>query len=244
MYTETILNMPAGMWALEFTVVGPTETLDTLISLDAADYTLTVTQLPQYVCLQISTYIETENPRFPDRHWFDFTLDARETGTHYRVEWLESVIRLYVDGKLMDEEWPLGQPVQGECTFTCSPAVRDLRVTALSKRPAEEDISLPCPAQFYMPPYHNASVGDCMPFVSGGRYRLVHLFDRRHHDVVQEQQLVIELRVDLSEIGGEVVPQHRLLVQRGVIPPIREDPAVRRERPRPIGRLVFRRAEI
>ena len=181
MYTETILNMPAGMWALEFTVVGPTETLDTLISLDAADYTLSVTQLTQYIHLEISTHTETENPRFPDKYWFDFTLESNKTGSRYRIEWLESVIRLYVDGMLVDEEWPLGQPVQGECVFVCSKNVRDLRVTALSERPAEEDISLPCPAQFYMPPYHNASVGDCMPFVSGGRYRLVHLFDRRHH---------------------------------------------------------------
>ena len=185
MYTECTLNIPKGLWALEFTV-GHAGTMDTLISLDAMDYTLTVTQLSSYVCLQISTCIETENPQFPDRRWFDFTLESTETGSHYRIEWLDSLIRLYVDGKLMDEEWPLGHPVQGECVFSCSESVRSLRVTALSERPADADVSLPCPAQFYMPPYHNASVGDCMPFVSGGRYRLFHLFDRRHHGSKQK----------------------------------------------------------
>jgi len=184
MCKECTLNIPSGLWALEFTVDDKDE-MDTLISLVSPHHTLTVTQLTRYLRLEISTLIEAENPRFPDTRRFDFTLESAQTGTHYRIEWLEAVIRLHVDGKLVDEEWPLGHPVQGECTFTCSPKIRDLRITALNERPADKDIALPCPAQFYMPPYHNASVGDCMPFVSGGRYRLFHLFDRRHHQSKQ-----------------------------------------------------------
>lgn len=180
MYTNSTLFIPSGMWALEFTA--PSDDLSSeLFALEDSQYTLRADRIAGYTRVMINSFWDQKSVRFGDAAWFDFELYAPEPGIKYRLEWLNSVIRLFVDGKLIDEEWPLGEPARGECTFHHPEAIQDLSITPLSARPADADMELPCPAQFYMPPYHNASVGDCMPFVSGGRYRLFHLFDRRHH---------------------------------------------------------------
>lgn len=183
MYMESTLNIPSGLWTLEFTA--PAGVSGELLSIDSGEHTLRVDRAGGHVRVEITTFWNVPSARFGENARFTFTLDAPEGGEQYRIEWLDSLVRLYADGQLIDEEWPLGETIQGECALSYEESVQDVRVAALNQRPADADVSLPCPAQFYMPPYHNASVGDCMPFVSGGRYRLVHLFDRRHHQSKQ-----------------------------------------------------------
>ena len=87
---------------------------------------------------------------------------------------------LYINGELIDENWPagnrffnLGDELCGDIQITQSaytyvkkeePAVVGTFTDAEGWRPAE-----------------NIFVGDCMPYVCDGRYHVLYLKDRRHH---------------------------------------------------------------
>ena len=86
-----------------------------------------------------------------------------------------AVMRLYVNGVLEDEDWPIGsidisgeeKGVLAEITDVLPPAERDL--------PDITDISQ------WKPYGLRAHVGDCMPFSHDGVWHLFWLFDRRGH---------------------------------------------------------------
>jgi beta-fructofuranosidase len=105
---------------------------------------------------------------------------------------------LFLDGVLLDEEWPLGSlvPVSGKPVI--SEGVAGIRIwnSALSDELVgtlhDSKISLTerklrfvgaeeSPRQFWRPRGLNTHVGDCMPFFHEGRFHLFYLFDRRHH---------------------------------------------------------------
>ncbi len=125
--------------------------------------------------------------------------------------WHEVVVRytgprleLFVDGVLVDEEWPAGAP-QAAAGVLEAPADGDLagrleRVALWHRLLSDEEIvSLAGGAeavarrereilgseapvgQYWRPRGHNAFAGDCMPFHHDGRFHLFYLFDRRHH---------------------------------------------------------------
>lgn len=93
---------------------------------------------------------------------------------------------LYVDGELLDNDFPIGYPKWGrksswemnpemvskaEIFF---PGIDPLRV-ALAKPRTQNEI------QYWTPQGHNTWVGDVATFYHQGRYHLFYLFDRRGH---------------------------------------------------------------
>jgi beta-fructofuranosidase len=101
---------------------------------------------------------------------------------------------LYIDGVLVDEEWPMGAlPFEpGARLEVHGDAVESLRISQehLPERPdqsrfAERAAAILGPerrvGQYWRPRGHNASAGDTMPFFHDGRFHVYYLFDRRHH---------------------------------------------------------------
>jgi len=90
-------------------------------------------------------------------------------------------IELYVNGVLMDEEWPKGSrlfasdaPIDAPFAVTAEPYTE----------PSDDDL----PAVLYTftdadgwRPEENVFVGDCMPYVRDGEYHVLYLKDRHHH---------------------------------------------------------------
>ena len=110
-------------------------------------------------------------------------------------------LELFVDGVLLDEEWPVGglKPAPGcplqidaredvDCVAVWSRVLSDDEIAELSGgaeavRKSELAFFGPEPPtlNYWKPRGHNTSVGDCMPFSHDGRFHMVYLFDRRHH---------------------------------------------------------------
>lgn len=110
-----------------------------------------------------------------------FTLSAPASAGQFRLMWLDASVRLYADDRLVDEEWPLGETVRGECSLEGGERMEELCTEPVTAVPPLPEEPVQGSAQFYKPGYHNAFVGDCMPFEHSGRYRLYYLFDRRQH---------------------------------------------------------------
>ncbi|MFD2612443.1 glycosyl hydrolase [Paenibacillus gansuensis] len=114
---------------------------------------------------------------------------ARYAG--YRVD-------LFVDGVLMDEEWPYGTLPIDRSEIILHPGVEqamawnyavdqeDLAslaglqesVRSLENTRLGPEKSL---MQYWRPCGHNTGVGDCMPFFDGHEFHIYYLFDRRGH---------------------------------------------------------------
>lgn len=120
-------------------------------------------------------------------------------------------LELFVDGVLVDEEWPHGALYQFGAPFLLgagyaggqvqagfrgaidhvalwSRALRDEEIATLAGGAAEvarRDLEMFGPAatsvQYWKPRGYNAWAGDCMPFFHDGTFHLFYLFDRRHH---------------------------------------------------------------
>ncbi|MCD7935646.1 MAG: hypothetical protein LUG98_02170 [Tannerellaceae bacterium] len=93
---------------------------------------------------------------------------------------------LYIDGELLDNEFPLGYPVWekqvswkidpmyvSQADFY-SPALKPEKVTLHTPRLSPE-------IQYWTPPGHNTWVGDVATFFKDGRYHIFYLYDRRGH---------------------------------------------------------------
>ena len=180
----SVMLISSGLWSMSFRFSEKADD-SPLLELKTNDLTLAFAQTGGYVRVHLETVWDVTTKKYGENPKFCFLMNTKTPCRSVRLDWLDSVVRLYADGKLVDEEWPLGRPIQGECSLFSADCISDLSIKPLTSKPADDDIPLSCSAQFYMPPYNNASVGDCMPFVSGGRYRLYHLFDRRHHQSKQ-----------------------------------------------------------
>ncbi len=92
-------------------------------------------------------------------------------------------IALYANDTLQDEDWPLGSAdLGGAMCRIGNGTVRlhdDFRFDAAYRAAGPEETVRDLAN--WRPEGHNTSVGDCMPFVHDGIYRLFYLFDRRHH---------------------------------------------------------------
>ncbi len=96
---------------------------------------------------------------------------------------------LFVDGRLVDEEWPSGGPATAPAQLRLAHGAAQVWRTALG------DAELGCLAdyggecgilpghrlQFWTPSGHNRWAGDTMLFHDGKRLHLMYLIDRRHH---------------------------------------------------------------
>jgi hypothetical protein len=127
------------------------------------------------------------------------------------VRFREANLELFVDGVLVDEEWP-----HGALDRFCAPfligagyergelqtgfrgqidhvalwnrALQNDEIVALAGGPEEvarrdREVLGPPQAsmQYWKPRGYNAWAGDCMPFYHDGTFHLFYLFDRRHH---------------------------------------------------------------
>ncbi|MDQ2773968.1 MAG: hypothetical protein M3Y57_03430, partial [Acidobacteriota bacterium] len=108
-------------------------------------------------------------------------------------------VALFVDGVLMDEEWPLGSlGSNGPATLTASGTIDavsvwpeilpDGEIAQLNGGEAEvarrADTLLGPEAtqpQYWKPRGYNVNAGDAMPFYHDGVFHLFYLVDRRHH---------------------------------------------------------------
>ena len=120
-------------------------------------------------------------------------------------------LEMFVDGALVDEEWPHGEVRQFRGPFLIgaarengelksgfhglidhlaiwSRALTDAEIVALSggaEEVARRDLEIlgeeQASMQDWKPRGHTAFAGDCMPFYHDGAFHLFYLFDRRHH---------------------------------------------------------------
>lgn len=121
-----------------------------------------------------------ENGELVCRLGYDFSPDPLTLRSALKAESRRAELRilpyrleLWLDGVLADEEWPCGAPLF------------DADALGAEERPEE-----PEPAAGVLGEFTNASgwrpgggvfVGDCMPYVSDGRYHVLWLKDRHHH---------------------------------------------------------------
>ena len=116
---------------------------------------------------------------------------AEPWGSHeVVVSFTEARWTLYVDGQLVDNDFPLGQPVSDiEADIEEDRLVVNLDAVSLMEifRPslkATRIASSPSKTanlQYFTPEGHNAWVGDVATCYYNGRYHLFYLFDRRGH---------------------------------------------------------------
>ncbi|OCT15060.1 hypothetical protein A8709_13165 [Paenibacillus pectinilyticus] len=114
------------------------------------------------------------------------------------IRYDSACIELWVDGALIDEEWPMGKlqvsqtkvHVRGERTEAIfwDYAVSDTEMKEIfeleydvEKKKHEFLGKAPSSIQYWKPPGLNTSVGDCMPYYDGERFHIYYLFDRRGH---------------------------------------------------------------
>jgi beta-fructofuranosidase len=98
-------------------------------------------------------------------------------------------VRLFVDGVLVDEDWPMGlvDLRDAAVTFGIGAEQGGLWKDAITPNSPEADLeeqylgSEPSTIQYWKPRGHNTGVGDCMPYYDGDRFRIFYLFDRRGH---------------------------------------------------------------
>lgn len=93
---------------------------------------------------------------------------------------------MYVDGELLDNDFPFGSPRWGERPgWRLDPGcVREASLDVPALEPARKPVKPRDAApgvQYWTPPDHNAWVGDVATCFHRGRYHVFYLYDRRHH---------------------------------------------------------------
>ncbi|SFS67411.1 glycosyl hydrolase [Paenibacillus sp. BC26] len=142
----------------------------------------------------------------------DFYTDAKERPLTLSVPWQAigagehdlllrysgHIIELFVDGVLVDEDWPMGsvrlenaraQAYDG----TLEAKIWPYALTEVERNSLVQDKQLlgsretlylgtePDSIQYWKPRGFNTGVGDCMPFFDGETFHVYYLFDRRGH---------------------------------------------------------------
>ncbi len=92
---------------------------------------------------------------------------------------------MYVDGELLDNDFPLGYPRWPDKPTWKMNAEHVTQAAFFSPAITPEKKAAPTPrlagVQYWTPPGHNAWVGDVATFFHQGRYQVFYLYDRRHH---------------------------------------------------------------
>lgn len=114
-----------------------------------------------------------------NRRPLELTCEVKE-GDKIKAVFLDYRIELYVNGTIMDEEWPCGKRLFDiNDTF-----VGSINLQADEYAAREEDepsiIGTFENAQDWYPG-NGVFVGDCMPYVRKGEYHVLYLKDRHHH---------------------------------------------------------------
>lgn len=94
---------------------------------------------------------------------------------------------MYVDGKLVDNDFPLGYPQWRDTNSwkidTEYVNSAEISLPAIQPERAQgADPEIASTIQYWTPRWHNAWVGDVVTFFHKGRYHVFYLFDRRGHE--------------------------------------------------------------
>ena len=115
--------------------------------------------------------------------WFDYsetplTLKAKALeGDRARVCYLEYRLELYVNDRLVDEEWPFGHALLDGAKMTGEVQITPFQVLREEQPAVLESFSQ---AEGWHPE-EDVWVGDCMPFSHDGVYHVFYLKDRHRH---------------------------------------------------------------
>lgn len=131
--------------------------------------------------VELHTRWEGTTEKFGSDPCFTFTLTSPKREGQVTVCYLGYSFRLYVDGYLEDEDWPLGEPVDADWQTEASASVTCLTWSETVPSNDESEELYAKPFQNFVLPGHNTGVGDCMPFARDGRWCLYYLLDRRGH---------------------------------------------------------------
>ena len=107
-----------------------------------------------------------------------FELEASPVPPEIILEWLGFSVRLYANGELLDEEWPLGELIGSDWEIDCDSSWEFVEPGSVK---TDQESKFTEPMQYFNLQGSNTGVGDCMPFARDGRYCLYYLFDRRGH---------------------------------------------------------------
>lgn len=178
---KALMTLPEGKktWELNF-VLGQTEA-GTLV--EACVGNRVVLKVSRDEMLRVSMHTQWGEAAGKDENdgSFCFTLTSSHYSGAVRIVWYGFAFRLFVNGLLEDEEWPLGEPAEGEWEICAADSVSGLSYSEAGEYEEEAETLYTKPFQNFVLPGHNTGVGDCMPFARDGRYCLYYLFDRRSH---------------------------------------------------------------
>jgi hypothetical protein len=103
-----------------------------------------------------------------------------EPGDEVRVILLPYRMEMYINDRLMDEEWPYGQHALAACTWIdCGCHLRVSPWTV--EKPHEPSVLGTFQNAEGWKPEPDVFVGDCMPHCHDGVYHVLYLKDRHHH---------------------------------------------------------------
>ena len=103
-----------------------------------------------------------------------------KSGDLVEAIFLDYRIELYVNGIIMDEEWPFGKRLfEIEDSFSGSVDLQVSEYTEVNEVPPCVISTFENAEGWY--PKNGVFVGDCMPYVRDGEYHVLYLKDRHHH---------------------------------------------------------------
>ena len=148
--------------------------------------TFVVDEMPFYaVSYSKSIEIQTDKDQLHCKVQYDSHSDPLvlkggvKQGDGVSVVLMKHRIELYVNGALVDEEWPMGKRL-----FEMGDSFEPDAISAEEYIAPPKEVSSVL-GEFYgaegWKPAENVFVGDCMPYVRGDEYHVLYLKDRHHH---------------------------------------------------------------
>ena len=109
------------------------------------------------------------------------TLNAAvNIGDKVEIILMDHRIELYVNGRIKDEEWPMGERLYQQGDEVSGTLTVKTEAYVASKVSLPAVISTFTGAEGWKPD-ENVFVGDCMPYVRGDEFHILYLKDRHHH---------------------------------------------------------------
>lgn len=114
-----------------------------------------------------------------DRKPLSMAADAKK-GDSVELCVYEPRIEMYINGKLVDEEWPLQNRLFELGDEVFADGVTNVEECFCEEKEMPDVVSTFTGGEGWKPD-ETVFVGDCMPHVEGGRYHILYLRDRHHH---------------------------------------------------------------
>ncbi len=149
-----------------------------------------ITEIPFYAVSlsnqQKTVEIQVDTEKISCSVWYDFHHEplvlkgSARVGDSIDIILMNHRIELYVNGTLVDEEWPNGNRL-----FVYGDGIKsDWQIKIEPYFPSKQEQPIVSSVFFNAEgwkPDENVFVGDCMPYVRGDEYHVLYLKDRHHH---------------------------------------------------------------